>query len=45
VIRTASAAQVAVTGKDGKTEVYRASLTGIDPDKDVAVLKYVQFRV
>lgn len=38
VIRSATSAQVAITGPDGVTKVYKANLTGVDPDKDIAVL-------
>jgi len=39
VIRGAQAAKVALTGSDGRTIKYDASLVGYNPDKDVAVLK------
>jgi len=40
VIRNSQAATVTVTGKDGKTRTdYKAKVVGVDPDKDIAVLK------
>jgi len=39
VINGASSAQVALTNEEGKQTIYRAELTGADPDKDIAVLK------
>mmetsp|Transcript_16164 Transcript_16164/g.39163 ORF Transcript_16164/g.39163 Transcript_16164/m.39163 type:complete len:324 (+) Transcript_16164:679-1650(+) len=38
LIRSASSAQVSVMGKDGVSAVFTAKLTGVDPDKDIAVL-------
>ncbi|CAM9502739.1 unnamed protein product [Chrysoparadoxa australica] len=38
VIRTASGAQVRITGEDGKQTTYKATVKGYDPDKDIAVL-------
>jgi S1-C subfamily serine protease len=39
VIKSSSEAKVSVTGKDGKWRTFEASVVGVDPDKDVAVLK------
>ena len=39
VIRNSKSAQVIVTSLDGKsTKAYKAMVTGVDPDKDIAVL-------
>jgi S1-C subfamily serine protease len=39
VIRNAKTAKVIITSEDGKmTKTFRAKVTGVDPDKDVAVL-------
>lgn len=39
VINKVDTAGVTLTLKDGSTKVYKAKLTGVDPDKDIAVLK------
>jgi len=39
VIRSANSAQVALSDAKGKQTMYKATLTGIDPDNDIAVLK------
>ena len=39
VIRNANEAKVSVTGKDGKWRTFQATVVGVDPDKDIAVLK------
>jgi S1-C subfamily serine protease len=40
VIQNSKSAKVTVTGDDGKsTKTYKAEVTGVDPDKDVAVLQ------
>jgi len=39
VVQNAVAASVTVTAQDGQQTVYKATLTGVDPDKDIAVLK------
>ena len=39
VIRSATAASVALTDDSGKQTVFKARLVGVDPDKDTAVLK------
>lgn len=42
VIRNAETATVTVTSADGKTtRTYQATVVGVDPDKDVAVLKII----
>ena len=38
VIRNAAAAKVSFTAVDGKVSTFDAKVTGVDPDKDVAVL-------
>lgn len=39
LIRNAKSAKVVVTSADGKaTQTYKAEVTGVDPDKDIAVL-------
>jgi S1-C subfamily serine protease len=38
VIRNANNAKVVVTNTDGKLETFNAQVSGVDPDKDVAVL-------
>lgn len=39
LIRNAKSAKVVVTSADGKTtQTYKADVTGVDPDKDIAVL-------
>lgn len=39
VIRSANSAQIGLLDSNGKTTTYEAELTGVDPDKDIAVLK------
>eukprot|EP00281_Chroomonas_sp_CCMP1168_P006015 CAMPEP_0206259922 /NCGR_PEP_ID=MMETSP0047_2-20121206/26782_1 /ASSEMBLY_ACC=CAM_ASM_000192 /TAXON_ID=195065 /ORGANISM="Chroomonas mesostigmatica_cf, Strain CCMP1168" /LENGTH=447 /DNA_ID=CAMNT_0053686907 /DNA_START=6 /DNA_END=1349 /DNA_ORIENTATION=+ len=39
VIQSATAATIGLTTKDGTTTMYPAKLAGVDPDKDIAVLK------
>lgn len=39
VIRSATAASVALSDIDGKQTIYKAKVVGVDPDKDTAVLK------
>ena len=39
VIRNANEAKVSVTGSDGKWRTFQATVVGVDPDKDIAVLK------
>jgi S1-C subfamily serine protease len=39
VIRSATAASVALSDTNGKQTLYKATLVGVDPDKDTAVLK------
>mmetsp|Transcript_3458 Transcript_3458/g.8430 ORF Transcript_3458/g.8430 Transcript_3458/m.8430 type:complete len:466 (-) Transcript_3458:59-1456(-) len=39
VINKVDSAVVVLTKTDGTTEKYKAKLTGVDPDKDIAVLK------
>ncbi len=38
VIRNSDGAKVTLTGKDGKASVFDASIRGVDPDKDIAVI-------
>jgi len=39
VIRSANSAQIGLMDSKGKTTTYEAELTGVDPDKDIAVLQ------
>jgi S1-C subfamily serine protease len=39
VIRDSGSAKVVLTNSVGKSQSFRAEVTGVDPDKDVAVLK------
>lgn len=41
VIKNAGSARVTITGKDGSSLTVKATVVGVDPDKDVAVLQVV----